>query len=312
MPRTHFSAPALPDPTDLVKHTHQLLPRLRETQPLVQCLTNPVTVNFVANGLLALGATPAMTDIPGEAGSFARAASAVLINLGTPHSEQREAMLEAAETAHDAGTPWVLDPVAVGALPVRTALAHRLLDLSPTVIRGNASEIRALAGEGTGGRGVDSSDTTEAARDSALQLARTTGAVVAVSGETDLITNGHSIVRIANGHPLLTRITGAGCLLGAVVAAFVATGSTARTISPDSAAETSTDPLATTVTACTIYAIAAELAAEQTHRPGSFIPAFLDELDALTPEDVTARARITVEPAAAATPALNSTTGRTA
>lgn len=311
MPRTHFSAPALPDPTDLVKHTHQLLPRLRETQPLVQCLTNPVTVNFVANGLLALGATPAMTDIPGEAGPFAHAASAVLINLGTPHAEQREAMLEAAETAHDAGTPWVLDPVAVGALPVRTALAHRLLDLSPTVIRGNASEIRALAGKGTGGRGVDSSDTTEAARESALHLARTTGAVVAVSGAIDLLTDGHSIVRIANGTPLLTRITGAGCLLGAVVAAFASTGATELSAS-DSAPETNTDPLATTATACTIYTIAAELAAEQTHRPGSFIPAFLDELDALTPEDVTARARITVEPAAAATPALNSTTGRTA
>lgn len=286
MPRTHFSAPRFSDAADLPTQAHRLLPRLRDTEPLVQCLTNPVTVNFVANGLLALGATPAMTDTPGEAGPFAGVASAMLINLGTPHAEQREAMLEAATAARDADAPWVLDPVAVGALPVRTALAHRLLDLSPTVIRGNASEIRALAGDGTGGRGVDSSDTPEAALPAALRLAETTGAVVAISGETDLITDGESIVRIANGHQLLTRVTGAGCLLGAVVAAF---------------ASTDADQLATTVVACTVFTVAAELAAEQTERPGSFAVAFPDALDEITADDVVNRAQVTVEPAPAHT-----------
>jgi hydroxyethylthiazole kinase len=282
MTRTHSALPA--DPSAAAR---ELLPRLRDTEPLVQCLTNPVTVNLVANGLLALGATPAMTDVPTEAGPFARVASAVLVNLGTPHAEQREAMVEAASAAHDAGTPWVLDPVAVGTLPVRTALAHRLLGHSPAVIRGNASEIIALAGHGAGGRGVDSADTTEAARDSALHLARTSGAVVAVSGETDLVTDGETVVLIANGHRLLTRITGAGCLLGAVVAAFASTASAQA------------DRLAATVAACATYAVAAELAAEQARRPGSFAVAFLDALDAVTPEDVAERARITVERPAA-------------
>ncbi|MFE7398069.1 hydroxyethylthiazole kinase, partial [Streptomyces sp. NPDC057557] len=119
---------------------------------------------FTANVLLALGASPAMVDLPEEAGPFARIASGVLVNLGTPHAEQRSAMIEAARAAASAGTPWVLDPVAVGALPVRTALARELLELRPTVIRGNASEIIALAGAGGGGRGVDSSHGVEAAK----------------------------------------------------------------------------------------------------------------------------------------------------
>ncbi|MFC7403282.1 hydroxyethylthiazole kinase [Citricoccus sp. GCM10030269] len=279
MTRTHFSAPS-----ELLDHARELLPRLRDSRPLVQCLTNPVTVNFVANGLLALGATPAMTDVPTEAGPFARVASAVLINLGTPHAEQREAMVEAAAAAHDAGTPWVLDPVAVGALPVRTALAHQLLDHRPTVIRGNASEIRALAGEGAGGRGVDSADSAEEALPSALQLAHGTGAVVAVSGDVDVVTDGETVVRIDNGHPLLTRVTGAGCLLGAAVAAF---------------ASTDQHRLSTTVTACTVFAVAAELAVQQRERPGSFAVAFLDALDAITTEDLTERARITMDTASA-------------
>ena len=135
-----------------------LLSRVRSEPPLVQCLTNTVVTNFTANVLLALGAAPAMTDIPGEAGPFARIASGVLINLGTPHAEQRTAMLEAAAAANDAGTPWVLDPVAVGSLPVRTALAAELLAMRPTVVRANASEVMALAGLGAGGRGVDATD----------------------------------------------------------------------------------------------------------------------------------------------------------
>ena len=122
-----------------------LLERLRESQPLVQCLTNAVVTNFTANVLLALGAAPAMVDVPTEAGPFAGVASGVLVNVGTPHAEQRTAMLEAAAAAHAAGTPWVLDPVAIGVLPVRTGLARELLHFRPTAIRGNPSEIIALA-----------------------------------------------------------------------------------------------------------------------------------------------------------------------
>ena len=115
-----------------------LLARLRERTPLVQCLTNAVVTNFTANALLAIGAAPAMTDIPIEADQFARIASATLVNLGTPHAAQRAGMHEAARAAHEIGTPWVLDPVAVGVLSVRTQLAADLLTYAPTAIRGNA------------------------------------------------------------------------------------------------------------------------------------------------------------------------------
>lgn len=253
------------------------LQAVRVARPLVHCLTNKVTVNFVANGLLALGASPAMVDIPVEAGLFAGAASAVLVNLGTPGAEQRAAMLEAAAAAGSAGKPWVLDPVAVGSLPVRTELARQLCALRPTVIRGNASEIRALAGAGAGGHGVDTADSVEDACDDALRLAQATGAVVAVSGPVDVITDGRTTVRVSNGDPLLTRVTGAGCLLGAIVAAFAAT---------------TRDALSATVAACTVYEVAAELAAATSVRPGSFAVALLDALDAVDAAAITARARV--------------------
>ena len=269
------------------------LARLRADPPLVQCLTNAVVTNFTANVLLALGAAPAMTDIPGEAGPFARAASGVLINLGTPHAEQRVAMLEAAEAANDAGTPWVLDPVAVGSLPVRTALAAELLALRPTAIRANASEVMALAGLGAGGRGVDATDNPEDALPAASLLAAKYGSVVAVSGATDVITDGTSTLRLGNGTALLTKVTGGGCALGAVTAAFLAvaagTGGTQHTgDAPAGSARDGLLPpgflpddggrLAAVASATAAYTIAAEQAAAGAAGPGSFAPAFLDAL----------------------------------
>ena len=246
-----------------------ILARLRAEPPLVQCLTNTVVTNFTANVLLALGAAPAMTDIPGEAGRFARAASAVLINLGTPHEEQRRAMLEAAAAAHDAGTPWVLDPVAVGSLPVRSALAAELLAFRPAAIRGNPSEIIALAGLGSGGRGVDATEEPESAVPAAVLLAEKHGSVVAVSGPTDLITDGVQTLRISNGDALLTRITGGGCALGAVTAAFLA------------AAGNDDGRLAAVAAATAVYTVAAEPAAQAAAGPGSFAAGFLDGLSAV-------------------------------
>ncbi|MGJ1632455.1 hydroxyethylthiazole kinase [Clavibacter sepedonicus] len=254
-----------------------LLLQLRERQPLVQCITNAVVTGFTANVLLALGAAPAMTDVPTESGPFARIASGVLINLGTPHAEQREAAVEAAHAARDAGTPWVLDPVAVGALPVRTRLAHELVALSPTIVRGNASEIIALATGGAGGRGVDATDEVEAALDAASLLARTYGTVVAVSGAVDHITDGHRLVRVHTGDAWLTKVTGGGCALGAVMTAF---------------ASTDPDPLRAAVAATSCYTIAADIAAEGARGPGSFAVGLLDALDAVTPELVAQSERL--------------------
>ena len=253
-----------------------LLSRVRSEPPLVQCLTNTVVTNFTANVLLALGAAPAMTDIPGEAGPFARVASGVLINLGTPHAEQRTAMLEAAVAANEAGTPWVLDPVAVGSLPVRTALAAELLELRPTAIRANASEVMALAGLGSGGRGVDAIDNPEDALPAAVLLARKFGSVVAVSGPADVVTDGSSTLRISNGDALLTRVTGGGCALGAVTAAFLA-------VADDG------ERLAAVASATAAYTLAAGIAAAQATGPGSFVPAFLDSLADLSDESINAQ-----------------------
>ena len=234
------------------------LAALRQRQPLVQCITNAVVTNFTANALLALGASPAMCDIPGEAQVFASVADGVIVNLGTPTREQRDAAREAVQS----GTPWVLDPVAVGALPVRTALAHELVLAHPAIIRGNPSEIRALAGDGSGGRGVDSIDGPDAARAAARELARSCGAVVAVSGEIDLITDGQRETRVAGGSALLTRVTGGGCSLGATMAAFLGV----------------TDAYSAAVAGSAIHAAASEVAASSSAGPGTFAVAFLDAL----------------------------------
>lgn len=255
----------------------QALDQLRTTAPLVQCLTNAVVTNFTANVLLAAGASPAMVDVPGEAAAFAPVASAVLINLGTPHAGQRRAMLQAARSARKAGTPWVLDPVAVGALELRTRFAETLLADHPTVIRGNASEILALAGSGAGGRGVDATHDVEAALVPASHLAAATPAVVAVSGPVDLVTDAERSVRVDGGDALLTRITGGGCALGALVAALVAA---------------TDDALLGTVTAHALYSVAAERAATTAAGPGSFAVGFLDALAAVGPEDLAAGAVI--------------------
>lgn len=265
----------------LVTSAAALLSALREAPPLTQCITNSVVTGFTANVLLALGAAPAMVDIVEEAGPFAGVASGVLINLGTPTPEQRAASLEAVVGAVGSGTPWVLDPVAIGMLPVRTALAHDLVTSRPTAIRGNASEILALAGLSAGGRGVDATDATDDAAQAAFALAESHGSVVAVSGPVDLITDGRRVVRIANGDELLTRVTGGGCALGAVMAAFLG-----------AARSSGLDPLTAVASASLVYTIAAERAAARTRGPGSFAVALLDELAAVQPHDLAAAARI--------------------
>lgn len=273
---------------DLVRDAAILLHALREAPPLTHCITNAVVTGFTANVLLALGAAPAMVDIVGEAEPFATVASGLLINLGTPSAEQRAASLEAVTGATAAATPWVLDPVAIGVLPVRTALANQLADLRPTAIRGNASEIRALAGFSSGGRGVDSTDTTEAATSAAFALAERHGSVVAVSGPVDLITDGERTLRIANGHELLTRVTGGGCALGAVMAAFLGA---ARASGADALAS-GADALVAVASASLVYTIAAERAALHCAGPGSFAVALLDELAAVQPDELATHARV--------------------
>ena len=167
----------------LAAHT---LHQFRTLSPLTHCMTNEVVQSFTANTLLALGASPAMVIEPEEASQFAAIASALLVNVGTLTRERAAAMRAAVKQAHHAKTPWTLDPVAVGALEFRRRFCLDLLSLQPAAIRGNASEILALASMNGGGRGVDTTDTAVAALPAAQALARQIGTIVVV---TDLITS---------------------------------------------------------------------------------------------------------------------------
>jgi hydroxyethylthiazole kinase len=256
---------------------------LRQRRPLIQCLTNVVSANFVANVLLSAGASPAMVDNPEEAALFAGIADAVLVNLGTPTAAQVESMRLAAEAAHKAGRPWVLDPIAAGGLPWRGGVAAELLRFRPSVVRGNASEVIGLAGLGGGARGVDSSADPSGAVPAALDLLAHAVAVSA-SGPVDhvvgRIEGRASLVKIAGGSALLPRVTATGCSLGALTAAYAA-------IAPD--------PLTGLVAAHVHFAVAAELAEAKATGPGSFAVAFVDALDAV--DEVSIRERARIEPA---------------
>ncbi len=240
--------------------------RLRSLAPLTHCLTNFVVMGFTANVLLAVGASPAMVIAEQEAAAFAAMADCVLINLGTITAVSAEVMQQAAASAAVADTPWVLDPVAVGVLAFRTGIAETLLRSRPTVIRGNASEILALSGAQGGGKGVDSTAASSAAVDAAGALARRTRAVVAVSGATDYVTDGTALVEIPGGHPIMTRVIGTGCSLGAVIAAFLGAG---------------VPPLRAATAASAVFAHAGEQAVALSRGTGGFAAAFLDALSVI-------------------------------
>lgn len=203
----------------------RLLRAVREKRPLVHCVTNAVTVNDCANALLAVGASPVMADDSGEAAEIAALANAVVLNIGTLNAATIPSMFLAGKSAASLGRPVVLDPVGAGASRLRTETALRLVgEISFAVIRGNASEIKTLcAGSGTT-RGVDADERDasglEALSAMAGGLARKTGAVVAVTGPTDVLSDGQRFAAVRNGHPLMSRITGSGCMLSAVIGGF--------------------------------------------------------------------------------------------
>ena len=245
------------------------LAALRHQAPLIHCLTNIVASGFTANVLLAIGASPAMVIAKQEVAEFAAMAAGVLINVGTVTSATARAMERAAAAAADAATPWVLDPVAVGALAWRRRIVTGLLAHRPTVIRGNASEILTLAGAEGSGKGVDSTASSTASLHAARALASRTGAVVAVSGATDYISDGTEVIEVTGGDPMMTRVTGTGCALGAVIAAFLGAGC---------------PPLRAATAASAVFAHAGERAIAQARGPGSFAAAFLDELSLIGTE----------------------------
>ena len=247
-----------------------VLAELRGRSPLVQCITNSVVTGFTANALLALGAAPAMVDNLEEATVFAGVADGLLINVGTLTPALGETMVATARAAGEAATPWVLDPVAVGGLPLRDRVATELVPLRPTVIRGNASEIISLSGADGGGRGVDSTAATDQALDAARSLCERTGGAVAVSGPTDHIVSAGGVSTISNGDAMMTKVTGVGCALGAITAAFAAC-----VPGPEAA-----------LAATAVWTVAAEIAMERASGPGTFAVQLLDALYALGPSEL--------------------------
>lgn len=246
-----------------LKRVRPVLTAVRERAPLVHCLSAAVSMGIVADGLLAAGARPMMTETLDEAPHMVTLANALLINLGTLSTDGSEGIPATVEAAQGLGLPWVLDPAAVGVAPVRTAMARRLLKRHPAVVRANASEVLALTGE-AGGRGADSTAVPDEAVRAARQVSALTGGVVAISGAEDLLIDARRELRVARGTPLLTRVTGTGCLLGALTAACLGGGAA---------------PLEAADAATVWIAVAGELAETRAPRPGSFRTALLDSLD---------------------------------
>ena len=263
---------------DFQKQIIHAVETVRQTNPMAGSVTNTVTINFVANAQIAVGGSAAMVYMPDEARFLAQAGGASYINLGTIEPIYEQTLPDMAKTLHNSQKPWVLDPVAVGIGELRTRLLLEFKPYKPSIIRGNASEIIALAGlwELDGGtkisnvRGVDSQDTVSAARDAAVAIAGWTGGAVAVSGKQDLITNGSIIAISHGGSHFMEKITGAGCSLGGVMAVYAtaATGFIAA------------------LTGTAVYNLAGSRAAEKADAPASFQVRFLDQLYKANPAEI--------------------------
>lgn len=210
--------------------------QLKRSTPLIHCITNYVTVNDCANALLAIGASPIMSDEPADVADISSICDALVLNIGTLNARSVEAMRVAGARSAELGHPIVLDPVGAGASALRTSTASALLDELPiAVVRGNMSEIKALAGASASTRGVDvnpedavTEENLAASARFACGLAERTGGVVAVTGTIDIVADAKRAFAVRNGTPLMSRITGTGCVLTCLAAAFVAANPEAR------------------------------------------------------------------------------------
>ena len=238
-----------------------LLPRLKAQRPMVHCVTNPVTMNFVADALNAVSARPIMANGLVEIETIAGTASAVLVNMGVPQSP--DPYVQAAKTAKK----WVFDPVGAGGTRLREDIAAQVLGLKPGIIRGNAGEILALGGQAGVVEGVDSLVTPEEAAGVARLLAEKYKTVVSMTGATDYVVSADRIVRLTGGDAMMASITGTGCVAGALCAAFLAV---------------SDEPFEAAVAALHLMSGAADHAAQSAKGPGSFKVALLDAFHSAT------------------------------
>jgi len=248
-------------PGDLPDIAMSVLERVRTRAPRVHCITNTVAQAYTANMLLAAGAVPSMTTSTEEIAAFASGADALLVNLGTLDPERGVAMDRSLSAL--TGQPWVLDPVFVDRSATRAAFAASLMAREPAAVRLNRAELKTLA-----------------AGQDAAQFAARAGCVVAVSGETDTVTNGAQSVTIANGHPWMAKVTAMGCAGSAVLAACLAVEA---------------DRFRAAVSALLLFGIAGEVAAQHSRGPGSFAIAIIDALAALDRDTVLRLARASLK-----------------
>lgn len=257
---------------------YQSIESIRQKAPVVHNITNYVVMNNTANALLALGASPVMAHAAEEVEEMVNIASSLVINIGTLSESWISSMLKAAAQAGKKGIPIIIDPVGAGATTFRTKTARGLIGGNPpAVIRGNASEIMALSGDEAGTKGVDSAAASDSAIAAAQNLSKIYKCVVCVSGAVDYVVEGGQIIKVSNGHPLMTKVTGLGCTASALCGAFAAVEKSA---------------FAATVKAMAVMGIAGEMAAEKAAGPGSLQVHFLDNLYNLSEDDIKLRLKV--------------------
>jgi hydroxyethylthiazole kinase len=251
---------------------------LREKKPLIHNITNYVVMNYTANALLAMGASPVMAHAQNEVEEMVAFAGALVLNIGTLTDDWISSMIKAGKKASQLGTPIVLDPVGSGATPLRTNSARNIINQTKIkVIRGNASEILSLRDENSKTKGVDSIHSVDEAAEAARNLADELHTTLAITGPVDLITDGTRVLRVANGHPLMGYVTGTGCAATAAIGAFLAVDN---------------DPVIATATALSFFGLAGEVAARTASAPGTFMIQILDALYTITPEQLREGCRI--------------------
>ncbi|HUH67098.1 MAG TPA: hydroxyethylthiazole kinase [Syntrophales bacterium] len=245
---------------------------IRDKAPVIHNITNYVVMNNSANALLAIGASPVMAHAEEEVEEMVSIAGALVINIGTLSRNWIRAMHRAADKAKKVNVPLILDPVGAGATAYRTGTARELIEkYPPAIIRGNASEIMALLAENTKTKGVESTASSHTAVDIARQVNNTYGSVVCVSGETDYIVYGDDVTKVKNGHPMMTKVTGMGCIATAMCGAFAAVN--------NSFSEATAQAMA-------VMGIAGEMAADKAPGPGTLQVGFYDALYKLSEKDI--------------------------
>lgn len=251
-----------------------ILQKVREENPLIHNITNVVVTNFTANGLLSLGASPVMAYAPEEAADMVRISRALVLNIGTLNKDVVGSMVLAGKTANELGIPVIFDPVGAGATPFRTDMAQKIIEeVKISVLRGNAAEVANVLGEKWEIKGVDAGEQQGSSVELAVTAAQKLNTTVVITGKDDVLTDGVTTYLVSNGHPLLTKVTGTGCLLTSVIGAF---------------AGVEKNLILAGLSALTFYGIAAEKAFEKAGHlgPGSFQIEFLNQLAFVSLEDI--------------------------